>query len=158
MDIASLKRHMPSINDGRWVDRDEIPALLDVRLKVRGAGSDEARALYARKERAVDPKDRDAKGNIKPDAYMRLMLAMLAEYHLVDVAGLTVSGVLASVDDVRGLIVHPEYQPFADLVLEAVRCVDEKREATIEAISGNSHPSSSGNISTGIKPRVSAVS
>lgn len=137
MDVLSLKRHLPSIEEGRWVDASELPALRDIRVKVRGASSRAARALFSAKERAIDPRDRDAQGRIKPERFATLLLEMLAEYQLVDIEGLTADGKALSVEDVRALVVDPAFQPVSDLIMQAVSIVDETREAQVEALAGN---------------------
>lgn len=137
MDVLSLKRHLPSIEEGRWVDASELPALRDMRVKVRGASSRAARAAFSAKERAVDPRDRDAQGRIKVERFNVLLLEMLAEYQLVDVDGLTMGGNPLSVAEVKELVLDPAFQPVSDLLMQAVAIVDETREAQVEALAGN---------------------
>jgi hypothetical protein len=137
MDLLNLKRHMPSIEDGRWVTPEELPALVDVQVKVRGAEANAGRALFAAKARAIDPKDKTARGQIKPEAMQRLLAEVLAEWHLVEIEGLTMGGKPIGIDEVRKLLLAPEFQPFADVLMQAVAIVDATREADIESLSGN---------------------
>lgn len=137
MDLASLKRHMPSIEDGRWVTSEEIRELRDVRVKVRGASSQAARDMFAAKERAIEPRERDAQGRIKPAAMQRILTETLVEWNLVEIEGLTLGGKKLATADVAKLLPLPEYQPVADLVMQAVAMVDATREAQAESLSGN---------------------
>lgn len=137
MDVASLTRHLPSIEEGRWVSSAEIPALMDVRVKVRGASSKAARDVFAAKERAAPPAERDAQGRIKPDGMSRILVELLAEWNLLEIEGLTSGGKALPVDKVREMLFAPEFQPVADLIMQAVALVDGTREAQIEALAGN---------------------
>jgi len=137
MELTHLKRHLPSVEDGRWVDATEVPELRDVKLKLRGASSSVARAAYAARERMAPTGDRDATGKIKQDVAIRMILECALDDCLVDVSGLTEGGLPMTADRLRQLARLPEYQPLADLVMQALSAVDQTREAQIEAISGN---------------------
>lgn len=137
MDILGLKRHLPSIEDGRWVDSTEVPGLLDIRVKVRGASAVAAREIFAAKERAVEPRHRDSQGRIKVDAMTRIMMEMIGEWILTDIEGATLGDKKLTAEDVAGLVLKPEFQPLADLIMQASSVVDGTREAQIEAVAKN---------------------
>ena len=137
MDLAQLKRHLPSIEDGRWVGADEVPGLADVRVKVRGASSTAGQDFFAAKLRNVEPRDRKADGSIRPEVMQRLLLDVTAEWSLIEVEGLTLGDKPVGVEEARKLIVRPEFQPFADLVMQAIAAVDSTREARAEALAKN---------------------
>lgn len=134
MDLLTLKRHLPSIEEGRWVDSREVKDLKDVRVKVRGSSSRPVRELYAAKERAAQA---DLQGDKRMETMQRIGVETLAEIGLVDIEGLTQDGEPVSVDDVRRMILLPEFQPLADLVSRCALVVERTREAHIKDIAGN---------------------
>lgn len=134
MDLLTLKRHMPSIEEGRWVDSREVKDLKDVRVKVRGSSSRPVRELYAAKERAAQA---DLQGDKRMETMQRIGVETLAEIGLVDIEGLTQDGEPVSVEDVRRMILLPEFQPLADLVSRCALVVERTREAHIKDIAGN---------------------
>lgn len=136
MDLLSLKKHLPSIEDGRWVTREELPALQDIRVKARGLSARVVRDAYAAKERALSPDDL-VNGRPKAEIMSRIGLEVLAEVALVTVDGLTLDGEPVPMDDIRGMLVKPEYAPLADLLSQASFIVDKTRESKIKAIAGN---------------------
>lgn len=136
MELATLKRHLPSIDEGRWVGADEVPALAEIRVKVRGASATKARDLHAAKLRSVPASEKEG-GGLKPAAYNRILMEMLAEWNLVEIEGLTSGGKPVTADEVRKLVLDPACQPLADLIMQAVAKVDATREAQIEELSGN---------------------
>lgn len=137
MDLSQLKRHLPSIEEGRWVGADEVPGLADVRVKVRGASSTEGQRYFGAKLRNLEPRDKTASGQVQPEVMQRLLLEVTAEFSLLDVEGLTLDGEPIDADRARKLIVRPEFQPFADLVMQAIAAVDATREARAEALAKN---------------------
>lgn len=136
MDVLTLKRDLPSIEDGRWVDAKEVPGLKDLRVKVRGQSSKVVRETYAAKERALSDTDRDGV-KVRPDAAMRLGLETLSEATLVDIEGLTMGGETLPVARVRELLPDPAFQPLADLIVQASFVVDRTRAAKAEELKGN---------------------
>jgi citrate lyase synthetase len=134
MDLLTLKRHLPSIEEGRWVDSREVKDLKDVRVKVRGSSSRPVRELYAAKERAAQA---DLQGDKRMETMQRIGVETLAEIGLVDIEGLTQDGEPVSVEDVRRMILLPEFQPLADLVSRCALVVERTREAHIKDIAGN---------------------
>lgn len=127
MDILALKRDTAAIEDGRWVGAEEVPGLGDIRVKVRGAMTAVSRDLFAAKQRKIDPRDKTPEGGLKPNVLMNLLREMLAEYNIVDIDGLTMGGKPIGADEARKLVLDPEFQPLADLIIEAVSAVDSTR-------------------------------
>lgn len=136
MDLLDLKTHLPSVEEGRWVDRDELPALQDLRVKVRGFASKACRELIAAKERAAPQSDRDGV-MLKMEARARIANEVMAEACLIEIEGLTQGGKPVSVNDIRPLLHLPEYGPLAGLLAQAAARVDQTRESKVKELSGN---------------------
>lgn len=134
MDLLTLKRHLPSIEDGRWVDAREVKDLADMRVKVRGSSSRVVREVYSAKER--DAAD-DLKGEKRVDVLSRIALETLAEVGLVDIEGQTMDGKAVSVADVRKMLTDPAFQPLAELISRCALVVERTREAHLKDIAGN---------------------
>lgn len=134
MDLLTLKRHLPSIEDGRWVGKKEIKELQDMRVKVRGSSSRLVREVYAAKERASSA---DLQGDKRTETVQRIAVETLAEAGLVDIEGLTQGGEAVTVDQVKAMILLPEFQPLADLISRAAMVVERTREAHIKDVAGN---------------------
>jgi hypothetical protein len=124
MDIKHLRRDMAAIEGGLWVSGAEVPALDDMRVKVRGLQSKAARDLIGRHERG----GMDAGKAVE---------TVLAEYCLVDIENLTSGGEAIPVDEVRQIIRQPAGEPLGLIILDAVRVVDARREADAEAAEKN---------------------
>lgn len=134
MDLLTLKRHLPSIEDGRWVGKKEVKDLQDMRVKVRGSSSRLVREVYSAKERAASA---DLQGDKRLEAVQRIAVETLAEVGLVDIEGLTQDGEAVTVDQVKAMILLPEFQPLADLISRCAMVVERTREAHIKDIAGN---------------------
>ncbi len=134
MDLLELKRHLPSIEGGRWVDKREVKDLNDLRVKARGSSSRVVREVYAAKEREAAE---DLKGDKRNETLERIGKETLAEVGLVDIEGLTADGKPVPVDEVRKMILMPEFQPLADLISRCALVVERTREAQIKDIAGN---------------------
>lgn len=135
MDLLALKKDLPAIEDGRWVDKTELPALLDMRVKVKGYGSKAVQDAAAARKRALPPEDvKDGKPT--DEAYSRLGLIILQDV-LVDIEGLTQDGKPVPVEEVRAALTDPAYEPLADLILRAAHLVNESRVAKREALAKN---------------------
>lgn len=135
MDILTLKKDLPAIEDGRWVDKEELPALQEVRLKVRSYNSKYVQDRDQARKRDVKPEEMDGE-KLKPEVLNRLGLAMLQDV-LVDVENLTMGDQKLDIDQVRVLIVDVAYEPFSALILQASRIVHNSRVARKKEISGN---------------------
>lgn len=134
MDLSTLKRHLPSIEDGRWVTKREVKDLADMRVKVRGSSARLVREVFAAKEREASA---DLQGDKRNEALGRISMETLAEVGLVDIEGLTQEGDPVTVDQVRAMILLPEFQPLADLISRCAIVVERTREAHIKDIAGN---------------------
>lgn len=134
MDLLELKRHLPSIEGGRWVDKREVKDLNDLRVKARGSSSRVVREVYAAKERDAAE---DLKGDKRNETLERIGKETLAEVGLVDIEGLTTDGEPVPVDEVRKMILMPEFQPLADLISRCALVVERTREAQLKDIAGN---------------------
>ena len=124
MEIATLRRDMAAIDGGRWVAADEVPDLRDIRIKVRGLGSAQAREALARMQRD------GVSGN---DAIQ----AVTNSICFMEIEGLTQDGKPLTADDIRDQLADPAMEPVALLVLKAIERVDATREAKAEALSKN---------------------
>lgn len=134
MDLLTLKRHLPSIEDGRWVDKREVKELEDMRVKVRGSSSRVVREVYAAKERQQAA---ELTGEKRLEILSRIATETLAEIGLVDIEGLTAGGEAVPVDEVRRMILDPAFQPLADLISRCAIVVERTREAHVKDIAGN---------------------
>ena len=127
MELKSLTRDMAAIEQGRWVDATEVPAMGDMRLKMRGSGSDAFRLLR-------DGKVRDGA------EFGAATVAVVHEFCLVDVEGLTNGGKPVTVGDLRALLAsatRDRFDPFGLILLDAMQAVDATREAKAIALSKN---------------------
>lgn len=124
MDIGELRRDMASIDGGRWVSADEIPALLDIRIRVRGLGSAVAREALAKMQRD---------GVAANDAIQDVTSSVC----LLEIDGLTSGGKPVNADDIRDNLADPAMEPLALLVLRAIEAVDRTREAKAQALAKN---------------------
>lgn len=134
MDLLTLKRHLPSIEDGRWVDKREVKELEDLRVKVRGSSSRLVRETYAAKEREHAA---DLTGDKRMETVARIANETLAEVGLVDIDGLTSDGKPVDVAEVRKMILLPEFQPLAELISRAALVVERTRESQLQDITKN---------------------
>lgn len=135
MDILTMKRDLPAIEDGRWVDSTEMPALGEIRVKVRGFGSRHVQDRDQARKRALAPDDM-ADGKPVEAALERLGLAMLQDV-FVDIEGVTSGGEPMGADEVRALLADPAFEPLASLVMRAAYLVNQSRVAKAEALAKN---------------------
>ncbi|MCU0732551.1 MAG: hypothetical protein MUE84_13330 [Hyphomonas sp.] len=136
MDLLTLKRDLPSIDGGRWVDKAELPDLGDTRLKVKGYSSRAVQDAHAARQRALSGDDLD-KGKPTAEASERLGLMILQDV-LVDAEGFTSGGKPLGVDAIRDALADPAFDPLAKLVMRASMIVDATRAARAEDLRGNS--------------------
>ncbi len=134
MDLLTLKRHLPSIEDGRWVDAREVKDLADMRVKVRGSSSRVVREVFAGKERDAAT---ELQGDKRAEVLARIAAETLAEVGLIDIEGLTADGKPVPVGDVRAMLTDPAFQPLAELVSRAALVVERTRAAQLQDIAGN---------------------
>lgn len=136
MELNELKRDLPSIEDGRWVDKTEVSGLKELRVKVRGHSSKRVTELFAAKSRAAPDSDRVGT-RISKEANARITREVIAEAVLIEIEGLTIGGEPASTERIRHLLVDPAYDPLVDLISAASFRVDNTRAADLERIKGN---------------------
>jgi hypothetical protein len=137
MELASFKRDSTAIEEGRWVDGSEVPELGDMRVKVRGMSSQEARTRFDRKQRMVPRQDRHKDGQLKPAAVARVLREMITEWALVDVEGLVDNGKPVTIERLREMCHEDDMEPLTAVIMEAVAAVDATRADAGEAATGN---------------------
>lgn len=137
MDLLELKRDLPSVEDGRWVDKKEVPGLRDIRVKVRGQSAKIVRELFAHKERGASESERIG-SRLTKEGLARITREVVSEATLIDIEGLTIGGEVVDVSRVRNLILDPSFEPLVDLIAAASMRVENTRVADLEKIKGNS--------------------
>lgn len=135
MDLRALQKDLPAIEDGRWVDKAEMPALQDMRVKVKGYGSKAVQDAASARKRALEGDDLDG-GKPTDEALSRLGLMILQDV-FVDIEGLTNGDEPVTADEVRASITDPAFEPLADLILRAAHLVNESRMLRREALAKN---------------------
>lgn len=124
MDIKVLRRDMAAINGGRWVDKTEVPALLDIRVKIKGTQTQEIRdKLSAMQRDGIEAAD--------------AIQSIIATDCLIEIEGLTSGGKPVTADDIRGDLADPALEPLGLLLLACVRNVDATRESHEKAVEKN---------------------
>jgi hypothetical protein len=124
MELGSLRRDMAAIDGGRWVAKDEVPNLQDIRIKAKGLGGSESREALAKLQRD---------GVSDADAIQQVVNAVC----FVEIEGLTSGGKPVASADIRDQLADPAMEPLALLILQAVQRVDATRETKAEALSKN---------------------
>lgn len=137
MDLAKLFLDVPSIEEGRWVTGSEIPALGDIRVKVRGLSSRKAQDLLAQKQRAVPADMRDSDGKLTQEAEEVIWRDMFAEWLLVDIDGAEYEGKPVDRKACLDLMAEPKSAAFGRLVALAIALVDKTTEERAKELSGN---------------------
>lgn len=135
MDLGALKRNSSEISSGVWVS--DIPQGGDIQVQVRGMTSPIVTTLRGRLERAVPKGDRNRDGSIRTDVQANILRRVLSEAVLLDIKNLSVDGEAVSVEQARELILDPDFEPLADLVMWSANAVDRGVADTIEDVSGN---------------------
>lgn len=134
MDLLTLKRDLPAIDDGRWVDSAELPGLLGIRVKVRGYSAKYVRERDQARRRAMAADAPD--GKLDDTALEALGLALLQDA-VVDIDGATIGDKTIDAEELRALLADPAFEPLASLVMRAVHIVDQSRVAKAEALTKN---------------------
>jgi hypothetical protein len=124
MELGSLRRDMAAIDGGRWVAKDEVPNLQDIRIKAKGLGGSESREALAKLQRD---------GVSDADAIQQVVNTVC----FVEIEGLTSGGKPVAAADIRDQLADPAMEPLALLILQAVQRVDATRETKAEALSKN---------------------
>jgi len=140
MDINNLKRSTDRVEGGDWVG--DIPEMGDLRLRVRGLGSAQYKAIMSRKSRAVPRQDRERDGSIKDEVLHRIRGEALHEAILLDWDGLTAGGQPFGFDASVALnwLTDPEYQDFHFATLYAAGVVGKERAEAQEELGKNLPP------------------
>jgi hypothetical protein len=135
MDVSYLKRDSAKLSKGEWVK--DIPGMGDVEFLVRGYTSPEAMSLRASLERAVPITRRAEDGTVDPTVASEILCRVLSEVVLIDVKNLSEGGKALKVDEVKKMILHPDYEPLADAVFAAASLVDRMRVRVKETVAKN---------------------
>jgi len=139
MEIGLFKRNSEKVEGGDWIDKDDLPILEDIRLKVRGSGSKIARKAYTA---AVQ-----SKGNGKESTHDDILATLRHEVILLDWEGFTHNGnpIPYSQELARYWCTHPDFYEFQQLVDSASNFVNLRR-SEVEIQLGELSPApSSGN-------------
>lgn len=124
MELRTLVKDMAALNDGRWVDKTEVPALGDVRVKMRGSHTATVRQALGEKERA---------GIDRGEAFEQV----LAEHCLIAIEGLTNDGHPVAIEDLRPLLQDEAAEPLRLILLDVIKAVDATRESKALDLSKN---------------------
>jgi hypothetical protein len=137
MDIANLKKSTDKVEGGAWVM--DIPQMGELRLRVRGLGSEVYKALFARKQRAVPKDQRERDGSIKDDVLHRIRGEALHETILLEWDGLTAGGKPYPFDKEVALtwLTDQTFEDFHYAVLYAAGVVGKDRGEKVDNLSKN---------------------
>lgn len=124
MELKSLVKDMSAIDQGRWVDKTEVPGLGDLRVKMRGSHTESVRKYLADQQRA-GVEIGAALGNI------------IASELLIEIEGLTNGGDPVTADQLRAMLTEPGTEPLQFLLLEVMAAVDATRETKALELSKN---------------------
>jgi hypothetical protein len=140
MDINELlipEKAITAIEDGHWVD--DIIGLPGIRLKVRGLSSRKVSDYRDSRVRRVSYKDKDSKGNIKPEAMNKITRDVLIETVLLDWEGFTANGkpLPYSKETARKFLESRSGDKILGFVTEAALQVDDLQNRTAEELEKN---------------------
>jgi len=137
MDIREITIDRASVDDGRWIGKEDIPALQDIRIKVRGfTGCKAVREAHAARERGLPAEQVGADGKPNAEGLDALGRAPIADL-LVDVDGLTDGDKKLKAEDVARLAAIPENGRLVGWIEHAARIVDATTIARREALAKN---------------------
>lgn len=144
MDISNLKKSIDKVEGGEWVQ--DIPQMGELRLRVRGLGSEVYKQVFSRKQRAVVKTDRERDGSIKEDVLHRIRGEALHEAILLEWDGLTADGKPYPFDGDVALawLIDPAFEDFQFATIYAAGVVGKERADRTEDLSKNSPASSAG--------------
>jgi hypothetical protein len=144
MDISNLKKSTDKVEGGEWVW--DIPQMGELKLRVRGLGSEVYKQLFARKQRAVVKADRERDGSIKEEVLFRIRGEALHETILLEWDGLSEGGKPYPFDKDVALtwLTSPEYEDFHFATLYAAGVVGKERAERTADLAKNSRSSSDG--------------
>ena len=144
MKLTDLEIDVDKLEQGDWVEN--IPDMGDLRLKVRGSGNSDFRALQQKLLRAV-PRGKLRDGRVPPEVQDAITGTLLLETVLLDWDGLADGNgepIPYSREMAAKLLTEPKYRRFRDGVAWAADVVAERTKEDDEAMEGNSSASSSG--------------
>ncbi len=144
MKLSEIKVDPAKIEAGAWVD--EIPEFDGVRLKVRGLGCKEMQKLQRTLFDAI-PRSRRPKGKVSQEDQDRILDRCLHEVILLDWDGLqNDDDTPMAYDKAKALtfITEPAFKKFRDAVIWAADTIANDKAETVNAVVGNSPPSSGG--------------
>jgi hypothetical protein len=124
MELHKLVKDMAALQDGRWVDKAEVPSLGDMRVKMRGSHTATVRQALGEKERA---------GVERGEAFEQV----LADHCLLEIEGLVNGGKPVTVDDLRPILREEAAEPLRLILLDVIRAVDATRESKALDLSKN---------------------
>lgn len=129
MDVKALKRDSRSVNNGEWVG--DLPHMGDLRVKVRGMGSDAYVQAQSKRIRALPLAERNRDGSPSAESMKRIVAESVHEAVLLDWDGLTADNQPFPYDGAVALswLTDPDYIQFLEAVLYATRIVDNGRAA-----------------------------
>jgi hypothetical protein len=138
MDIASLKRSTVKVEGGDWVEN--IPEMGDLRLKVKGLGNAEYKAVFNRLARAVPKKDRERDGSLKDAVLHDVRGQALHKAVLIDWDKLSNGGKSVEFDSALALqwLTDSEFEDFQFAVIYAAGVVGKERDEAGDDLSKNS--------------------
>lgn len=137
MDISNLKKSTDKVEAGEWVS--DIPQMGELRLRVRGLGSETYKQVFSRKQRAVVKADRERDGSIKEEVLHRIRGEALHETILLEWDGLTADGKCYAFDKDVALtwLTDPEFEDFHFATLYAAGVVGKERSDRTEKLAKN---------------------
>ena len=144
MKLTDLEIDVDKLEQGDWVE--SIPDMGDLRLKVRGSGNSDYRALQQKLLRAV-PRGQLRDGRVPPEVQDKITSQLLLDTVLLDwdgLAGEDEQPIPYSKELAAKLLTEPKYRRFRDAVAWAADVVAERTKEDDEAMEGNSSASSSG--------------
>lgn len=144
MEIGNLKKSTQKVEGGDWVA--DIPQMGELRLRVRGLGSAQYKAVLARKLRAAPKQDRERDGSVREAVEHRLRGEALHETILLDWDGLTSGGEAFDYDSDTALswLTDPEFEDFHYATLYAAGVVGKDRDEAAGELAKNSKAPSAG--------------
>lgn len=135
MELISLKRDSKVVSEGMWVK--DIPMLGDVEIKARGWSSRVVMEARAELERKVPASDRHPDMRVKAEVGFTIWRTMISEAVLVDIKNLTENGKEITLEEVRKMVLDPDYEPLADAIAWAGNFVDRVRSEKKEIAAKN---------------------
>lgn len=124
MELKTLVKDMSAIDQGRWVDKTEVPGLGDLRVKMRGSHTESVRKYLADQQRA----------GVEIGTALG---AIIASELLIEVEGLTNGGDTVTADQLRPMLTDASTEPLQFLLLEVMAAVDATRAAKALELSKN---------------------